>query len=666
VQVSGLIERFIEDERDFTSEAGGSRISDAAFVSTVKNVAHVLRSNGHSVPYLRIMKDVTLEAFCGDDMAVWEANAGPGPQLFRHLQSLLDPELGCDGDLTEEEIARHLGSSVDFWRVVTGTPDYWRHCKWMERLIVPIKPIVLSTWSNGVLAAVALGSLSLVSSAIPSSVRDIIDKGMTPFDIDQHLPPPHDNKSWYPKLEDETYLNSIGSLFIAQYGPDASHVTLLIPNLHSGVAKYRSREAHLVESIILSVGAIERVALGHVQLLHEAGVDPDWNNEVNLRAYFSQLKEDVERDIVARGLRSYLDNAKKQYRSRTQMSRHLERQSRPTRSSAASASAPYVIPGITHTSARGAARVAQLEKITLHVSSLVEAGFPEAAFRIVPYHLREAIHTEAFRSWFLSLLPDIRISCSSRIWGNSEEAYLATVANHTKFAANKAAHSAGGKATAEKTRAAKAITDHPSNKLRLALTQGSDLIKVPPSGRKERPLGSLPSHSGWRFAFCLMCSDLMLTKDNDTTHKCADGLVLPVRDKHIPSLRRLLYPHDILGNPDLTSLVPKYDDLLTEVHIPGIFTRPGNLAKAKMLFPDTDFTGLLGSIHVSPCSIDPIADNDLHLAMALDIAVVTMGLSRCPRHLWPTSATHRSKAWVGNTDWLDGSRAFYLLILNSY
>ncbi|KAJ6554290.1 hypothetical protein B0H19DRAFT_1071707 [Mycena capillaripes] len=616
--VSQIVALCLEDERSFETQAGGPRMHDDAFRSAVKNAASVLRSNGHSVPFLRAMKDVTVEAFVAGGKAVWDANAGPGPQLFRHLQSLLDPELRRDGDLTEEEIAGHLGASADFWRVVTGTPNYWRQTKWMELL-------------------------------------EMVNDGTTPADIDRYLPPPHHNKSWYPKLDDKGYLDAIGFLFIAQIGPESTDLILVIPNLHCGVSKYRPRQSYLVEAIILTVCAIERVALGHVQRLHDEGVDPDWSDATSLRRYFTHLKAIVEAEVVVRGLRSYLEDAKKQYRTRTKMSQSLEQKAHPRRGPYNLQSAPYVIPGITHTSAIGAAREEQLEKILKYLSSIIDAGFPEAAFHLIPFHLREHIHSPAFRTWFLSLPPAIRISRSARIWGNTEEANQATVANHAKFGANKEAHRLGGKMSAA-ARAAKVVVEPPSTKLRTMLSYGGDLIKTPPPGRKDHPLGSLPSLSSFRAAFCTECDEFVIGGDSNAKHRCTNAKQIPIRDSHITNLERLLYPHDVLGNPDLAALVPVYNDLVTAIKVEDIFKRPGNRTKAKELFPTTDFTGLRGLIYVSLGSKDPAEHNNLHLGMALDYAVGAMSLSQCPQRLWPTTATSRSKAWTGSTnEWLDGA-----------
>ncbi|KAJ6499900.1 hypothetical protein C8R47DRAFT_267501 [Mycena vitilis] len=656
--ISQQVERFYEDERAFVFHSGKTQIHDDAFKSAVSNSAGVLRSNGHSVPYLRLMKDLTVEEFLEGGKSVWERNAGPGPQLFRHLQCLFEPSLRHGGDLQQAEIALHLGASVDFWRLVTGTPDYWLHCRWMQRLLEQVKPIVLSTWSNGVLAAIALGSLSLVSGGIPLSIDFEVQAGTTPFQLAQYLPPAHGNRNWYPELEDDAYLDAIGGLFITKYGPTAI-LTLLIPNLHPGVSKYRPRESHLVEAIVVAVSAIERIALGHVKRMHEDGLDPDWADEQHLRQYYTRLRDAVEQEATGRGLRSYLDAVKMQYRARTGISRHLERRLNPSSvtASRATSTAPYVIPGITHTSPLGAARQEQLDRIRAYVSSLADSGFPQQAYKIIPFHLRDDIHTEGFSTWLLSRPPNIRVSCSSRVWGNSEAAHRAALDNQAKFGANKAAHSAGGKATAKIREAEKAVLDVPSTKLRRVLKECADLIKNPPLARRVHPVGSLATASTWRFAFCSTCDEFVVANDNNTTHRCEGGIIVPVKDAYMPNLERITFPHDILNHPDLAALVSHHGDILKPIQIQEIFRRPGNLEKAKAMFSKTDFAALTGAIHVAPASAHPYDDNELHLAMALDVAVSALCLSQCPQRLWPTTATNRSKAWGGSTDtWLDGKR----------
>ncbi|KAJ6532776.1 hypothetical protein DFH09DRAFT_1408288 [Mycena vulgaris] len=417
--ISDRVHRLYEDERVFLSQYR-TPIPDPAFQSASKNAGSVLRTNGHSVPYLRLMKDLTQEAFVGTNKSVWEAGAGPGPQLFLHLMSLLDPAIRREGDLSEDEIARLVGSSADFWRLVTGQPDYWLHALWTTRLCITVDPVVVSIWSHVMFSAFALGSLHLVWEGIPDSTREVLISGQTPVGVHEFLPPSHGNSYWHPLCGHDTYVAAVGSLFIARYGPNPAHLALLIPNLHCGLAKYRPLESFLVETIILIVSAIERIALDHVQRLHDQGINPDRTDKERAWEYFRLIKAEVESDVTYVALKLELETVKGKYAQRTTVRAHLDSLAHPnpshsSRASPASpAAAPYEIPGITRTSELGSARLAQLDIILAHISSLTDGGFPVDAFGLVPFHLRNRIHSPEFRAWFLSLPAGIRISASAR------------------------------------------------------------------------------------------------------------------------------------------------------------------------------------------------------------------------------------------------------------
>ncbi|KAJ7737122.1 hypothetical protein B0H16DRAFT_1466391 [Mycena metata] len=611
--VSEAVQQLYKDELDFVKKSGGPQMNPAAFDTSLSFAS---------------------------------------PKTYTTKTSEAPTKLR--GNINE--IVLHMGATADFWRVVLGTPDYWLACKLSEWLLRCIRPVPLSTWSNGVASSIILGSTRLASHGMPDSVRGALDAGRIPANIHEYLPPKHGNDYWYPQLDHDNYQPSIGQLFVAQYGPEPTSLLLFTPNIDVGAAKYRPDESYCVETIVMCVSAIERIGLALIQALHDAGVDPDWDDATNLCAYLEKLKEDVEREVTARGLCQYLDDAKMQYRTQARISRHLQKLSHPPRASPTiiSRSEPYEIPGITHTSARGPARVAQLATIVDYIESLKSSGFPGAADHIIPFHLRDAVGTPEWNKWFHDLRPGIHISRSAGIWGGTEEVFLNTVRNHERFAQDTAAHSAGGKATKAKR---EAVLGTPSKRLLESVGGVSDLVKKPPPRRRSSPLGSLPGHANLRLGFCTACTGFPLARDNNAKHTCTDGTKTPIRDSHVDNLMRIIYPHDIINNLELTTLLPEnYEEVVVPLEIDEIFKRPGNSVKVRTLFPKMNFTGLCGHVYVSPNSTDPIKDNSLHLAMALDVAVGALSLSECPQFLWPMTSTNKSKAWAGKTkDWLDQS-----------
>ncbi|KAJ7746445.1 hypothetical protein DFH07DRAFT_1038267 [Mycena maculata] len=104
--------------------------------------------------------------------------------------------------------------------------------------------------------------------------------------------------------------------------------------------------------------------------------------------------------------------------------------------------------------------------------------------------------------------------------------------------------------------------------------------------------------------------------------------------------------HTILSDPDLRALVPGHDARLVSIKIKSIMELPGNLGCARSLFHATDFTSLTGDIYVLSSCTDPAEDNPAHLAMALDVAMGALSLSRCPSDLWPTTGADRSKLGI--------------------
>ncbi|KAJ7462313.1 hypothetical protein B0H11DRAFT_2055061 [Mycena galericulata] len=578
---------------------------------------------------------------------------GSAGQLFRHLTSILIPSLPRHGDLSTDDIAAHLGPSIDFWRVVTGTPDFWSHAIMMSRQLKTLAPIVTSTGSNPVFNAFA-GPLHLVWRNVPAKLRKQLMAGQSPYNLAEYLPPPHNNGQWHPTFSESEYFESVGGFFIAKYGPDSTDLTLLILNLHPGVSKYRPAESYFSESIILAVSAMERLALQIVQGWHEEKLDPDRSDEQATRSYLTNLKKAVEDAVVKTGLRKYLDNLKARYRRRSHVSRYLESKARPSRSSPSSVAAPspvappYEIPGLTNTSTLGTAREAQLTELLAFLTYVIDGGFPKEARMFVPFHHRDDVHSEAFRTWFLELAPGIRISYSARVWGNDEQAHQNTLNNQERFAADTAAHSRGGLTTAGKSQAAKSL----GILVPRACVGLADPVNAPPQWIKKFPLGSLGSQRTWRGGVC-NCGGILIAEDNNAKHECPDGRSSFIRDMHFPQLQRFIYPHDLFSEMNYVPYVPNPNPL-ARLDVQDVLARAGNVALAKTLFPETDFAPLTGSIYVSRKCADPIHDNNVHVAMALDVAVGALSLSRCPPELWPTIGADRAKAWQGHCEgWLD-------------
>ncbi|KAJ6482758.1 hypothetical protein C8R45DRAFT_1150364 [Mycena sanguinolenta] len=583
----------------------------------IKNVAGVSRSNRDTIPYLRIMKDNTAEDLRSEDKAPWQANTGKGLQEFRHILRILEPRIPERGDIPERIIAAHVGPSMDFFRLVSGTLNFWFHTLGTSTLLVSLKPVVISTHSNAVFAAVGLGYLHLVWRGFPEAVVCQILSARIPPDVVRHLPA-HEDPFWHPTCSDGAYLDSVGTLLICRYGRDELDLALVIPNLDPGVSKYRGRESVFAETILTLVSAIDNIAVALVQQLHDAGRMVAGGPSRWSRG--------------AAGLRAELDEAKAAYRRHTEVVRHLEHMRQPVqRNSPLSRADDYEIPGITHASASGAARVDQYEFFITYIDELIANGLSERAFVLVPSEFRDDIKSDGFRQWFLKLKPGIRISNSARTLGNTPEARANALRSREALPNNKAALSAGGKASAAKSKAQKDILAIPANMLKKMLEDTGDLIKNPPFMQKEG--GSLSLAHTHRWCVCPNCPDLVLASDQNHTHTSHR---VPSR---YPGKRPLLPPCSAY-NP-----VP--------IIIESIFATRANRKLAKSVFSAFDlsthplpFDTFKGSIWVAKDSANPEANATLHVASALDRFAAS--LSRCPAHLLPATAEDYAKAWAGD------------------
>ncbi|KAF7339434.1 hypothetical protein MSAN_02157600 [Mycena sanguinolenta] len=627
-----------------------SQISDEAFASAVKNGADLARSNGDTVPYVRVMKDNTIEDLTSADKAPWQANTGQGLQLFRHLLRLLNPRIPEQGDIPEETIAAEIGPTIDFYRLVSGTPNFWIHALGTSRILMALKPVVVSTHSKPVFTAICEGNLHLVWRNVPNTAAHQILSAHIPSNIFQYLPPAHENPLWHPICSDGTFLDNVGRLLICRYGAEDGDLALVIPNLDPGVSKYRARESVLAETIITLVSAIDNVAVAQVQQLLDGGFPVPRDDAGRRRQYLENLRSAIEAHLADTGLRAELDKVKAAYRRHTEVARHLEHMQHSVQQykSGLPRADPYEIPFVTHASASGAARVEQHKYLMAYFEELVSNGLSERASVLIPFQYREDFKSDGYRTWFMKLKPGTRISNSARVYGNTPEAQANATRSHEALASNKAAQSAGGRKTADNHKAKKEHLAVPQNMLQYMLQDTSDLLKKPPHRQQKDGVLSL-SHTH-RWCFCPQCSTLVLAYDENHKHTCGNDTVV-IRPSYFPSLKRIIYPHDIIDDPVFAPYLPQFTDILHEITIDSIFASGSNRKLANSVFPPLDlathplpFSTFQGSIWVAKGSTDRKKNATLHVAMALDRCAES--LSRCPAHLLPVTAEDTAKAWA--------------------
>ncbi|KAJ6463338.1 hypothetical protein C8R45DRAFT_517063 [Mycena sanguinolenta] len=189
--------------------------------------------------------------------------------------------------------------------------------------------------------------------------------------------------------------------------------------------------------------------------------------------------------------------------------------------------------------------------------------------------------------------------------------------------------------------------------LQTMLQEIGDLIKNPPS--RQRVGGSISLGDTHRWCFCPNCSTLLLASEPNLKHSCpnTNNNTVFIRPSNFPSLKRIVYPHDILSNPVLASYVPNFTDVLVELTIKSIFAHKPNRKIANGIFlaatlatHPLDFDSFEGSIWVAKGSADRKANATLHVAMALDRCAASLSL--CPANLLPVTAKDDAKAWVND------------------
>ncbi|KAF7337707.1 hypothetical protein MSAN_02244200 [Mycena sanguinolenta] len=664
---SKIIQKYYRTERRYLRARNARSITDAAFLSAVKNGANALRSNGDTVPFVRLMKDVTVEDLMSEDKAFWQENAGKGPQLYRHLLRLLNSRIPEDGDISEADIASQVGPTFDFYRLTGGTPHFWLHALGTSALLTAIKPLIISTQSNAVFTAIAEGHLLHVWDGINHEMSTEILSGHLPADLANHLPSAHEDTMWHPSVPDHTYLNRVGQPFVGRYGRDECDLALVVPNLHPGVSKYRSKESRLSETIMTLVIAVDHVALAHVQKLHDTGVSVPRHDAAGLRQLLDQLCKAIEDELVERGIRAALDEAKSAYRLQMEVPRHIENVQRSVylRTSPVSRAEAFEIPGLTNASARGDARLEQHLHIVNHVCNLISTGLTQRGFIFVPFQFRATFPCDGYRDWFLKLTPGSRISAAARVYGNTPEAHESALRSQNALATNTAAQSKGGQVTAikQKAQAADRAAERrdPSTMLRLMVELTGNLITRPPKHRRAEPLGSLASAQTHRWGTCGVCQAMIVASDGNDTHLCTGEKVVRITDTNFPSCQRIVYPHDILADPKLAPLVPNWQETVTEIRITDLFRSASNQQIALDVLPDVDLSSLTGSIWVANDSVNTNVHQNavLQVAMALDRCAES--LSQCPMADRPADATERAKAWSGNVPqaMVSGKRAIF-------
>ncbi|KAJ7110173.1 hypothetical protein C8R44DRAFT_884165 [Mycena epipterygia] len=658
-RLSARILSLIKDEYKHVTECLNQPLmTNEAMLSVLRNGAEVIRglSSDGLVPLLRIMKDIPMEDFQGVDHAPFQANTGKALQSYRRIHHLLHPTIPLTGDLTATQIACWIGPFINFWRVVIRHWWWWLHCLWLSRLLRIMRPVIIETWSNAVFTMLTIGALESVWERVPDEVRGDFMAGSTPPNIKSFLPETS-TPGWYPRTTDQSYLDSVGQLLVVQTGFHLADLCITIPNLDPGVIKYDPAEAYLVEHIVYTVTIITQVAVKEVEIFRMAGKTPSYTDAALAWSYFEDLRSAIEYKLSNTDLRATLNDLKAELGRASSVSGHLRSLlgHRDASNREDEDAAPYSIPGITETTAKGAPRIAQYERIIALARMLQRGGANPDPYHLVPLQFRDDMFGSGFKGWFLALPPGIRISNSSKVWGNSPAAFKNQLANHDRFGHDTQAQSRGGIAGTATLRAKKAMREEGSMKAKALVQSLRDPFKLLP---KQKATGNMSTRDGWRYGKCQSCGELAIGRDHNCFHLCISGDKIKMNEEAFSTLRRIVYAQDAFLSSELAPLVGDAEPLdFVRISALSVINRPGNRALVETILPGFDFRYIAGDIFVPLEFADVHKDpHGLQLTLAIDSALHHASLSRFTED----DASQRGEAWgyIGlPSTWVDGKRS---------
>ncbi|KAJ7753780.1 hypothetical protein B0H16DRAFT_1722975 [Mycena metata] len=114
---------------------------------------------------------------------------------------------------------------------------------------------------------------------------------------------------------------------------------------------------------------------------------------------------------------------------------------------------------------------------------------------------------------------------------------------------------------------------------------------------------------------------------------------LTLTESSFPSLRRPIYVHDILNNPEFDRLLTDRPDLVSRT-VASILTAANLQAALPLDHIEYDPTVCTTSVYLPPALKD---DTDLWITLAVDVLLLEQ--ARCPEECRPTTATQCNVLW---------------------
>ncbi|KAJ6520472.1 hypothetical protein C8R45DRAFT_919214 [Mycena sanguinolenta] len=632
-RVERLVRKLLEDEADVMRRRGDPEIDENAFENLQRYAADVVRVRQGRVVKLELAKDVPREVFQGTSGGYWVDTVGLGPQEHRHMLRVLHPTIPNTGNLSIDVLAQHVGPILDFWRLILLHLLYWLHVLWLSRMLGVIRPIVLVSQSNPIAAMVQAGDLTGAWQHLSDGDRQALQAGTTPDGLDIRLP-----ERRYRHLRGEDFTKLIGKPVIIRTGPNPAHLSIHLPHADYGRLKYDpilKRKRWNVDFFVEVVSEIF-VRMAATALDREGAID--WEDALAVRQFLEGIMAAAQVVIEESGVGAALAAAKNAAR-REELSVSFLRALRTSKlrheqwvESGQEGNAQGARTTITAAPA-GEQREAQLEAILEQAWMLDSFDLLPDPDHLAPYE--HAILSDTWPGWFRKLKDGADVVNAANAKGRNEAGVVRARANQARIGPWSHAN------------AVQVVVDPVAfarQQMRRAISQTAPVAKYTVNEFDKSA----------RMGRCTICQTFVVGHHNQSYHKCTDGTRHLLNKEEFPDLERILYAHDILGNPSMEAAFEDPADVAAEFclvpmsvreilqsprtfEILGAILRPDDLAALSAVFPTVD-----KELRVF-LPEDRLDDYDLRVTLAID--VVLSVYSNCEDRFLPQASANRL-AWT--------------------
>ncbi|KAJ7163750.1 hypothetical protein C8R46DRAFT_1036803 [Mycena filopes] len=630
------LEKRVRDVLDDEAQLFGSlqEMAPETLQATKSNAADVLRVVKGRVLTMHLAKDITKEGLEGRPPSYWDAAVGPAPQEDRWMRRLFDPAIPAGGNLTKSVLALHVGCFLDFWRMIIHHWFYYLHVLLLSRLFGIIRPLIITSQSNPVAAALGSGDLVSVWGFLSEPERTGFLAGHSPATLLTSLP-----KRRYRELRADEFNERLGSIVLVRTGLAAGQISLHIPIIHYGslahdpiLAPFRWKVSFIARIVS---NTVIQIALKNIK----DGPEVDWDDDAVVLSWLKEVKATSERYLGEAGVIAALEKAKKESRM-MELSKTFVRTAGVAKRSherwVKQGNKPYKQRNGVFAAPRGEQREAQVDRYIQQAEELDSFGLP-----CDPDHLgcyEHPVLGASFPGWVMSLRDGRNITFCANARGRTKEGYEAVQKRHKEFG--------------QKAREREYSVD-------VEALVRKDLVAAVEKSLGHDQYDCQELHDVPRIATCPDCTKFVVGAHAKSKHRCSATSSPLIQQKTFPDLERVLYPHDILNDVDMLAALGDKEDVLAEL---GLVAFPAQevLDELRDLLqqavPAVDFAALcaapltVGDVYVRE---EEMNDNELLLTLAVDLLLSQH--STCPaffatfnsnsRTAWKTIVSNALSSW---------------------